>query len=220
MIELKKKLIEISKKAQKIGLCKHKSGNFSIRDRETNYILITPSGIDREKLEIDDICVLDLKGNIIYSKEGLKPSSETMMHIEIYNQREDVFSVAHTHSKFGTAFAILNKKIPAVVFEAAGFGLKKGYIPVAKYARPGTYELAKSVVEPVSIADMFLLEKHGVVAVGKDIDESFLNVQYAEELAELYYLSLVINKGDEPPIFNVEELNSWKYPDKFKTLND
>lgn len=215
MEDLKKELIEISKEAQRIGLCKHKSGNFSIRDKETGYILVTPSGIDRELLKVDDICILDLDGNVIYTKEGLKPSSETMMHLEIYKTREDIFAVAHTHSKYGTSFSVLNKKIPAVIYEAAAFGLKKGYVPVAKYARPGTIELAKSVIEPVSISDMFLLEKHGVVAVGENIKEAFLKVQYAEELSEIYYMTLVINNGQEPPVFSVEELDAWKYPEKF-----
>lgn len=215
MENLKRDLIWASREAQRIGLCKHKSGNFSIRDKNTGHILVTPSGIDREKLQEDDICILDLEGNIIYTKDGLKPSSETMMHLEIYKTREDVFAVAHTHSRIATSFSVLAKEIPAIIYEAAAFGLKKGYVPVAKYARPGTIELAKSVIEPVKISDMFLLEKHGVVAVGTDIQDAFLKVQYTEELADIYYMTLVINKGEEPPAFSVEELEAWKYPNKF-----
>ncbi|WP_156286258.1 class II aldolase/adducin family protein [Oceanivirga salmonicida] len=216
MEKLKLDLINVAKQAQRIGLCKHKSGNFSVRIPNTNNILVSPSAIDREELKSEDLCILDLEGNIIYTKEGIKPSSETMMHLEIYKEREDVNAIVHTHSKFASAFAVLNKHIPGIIFEASAFGLKEGYIPVAKYARPGTVELSKSVIEPVRIADMFLLEKHGTVSVGCDIKDAFLKAQYIEEIAEIYYMTLVINKGEEPPAFTVEELNKWKYPEKFK----
>lgn len=215
MENLKKDLLEVARQAQRIGLCKHKSGNFSIRDKETGNIIVTPSAIDREELKEEDLCILDIDGNVLYAKEGLKPSSETMMHLEIYKERTDVFSVVHTHSRIATAFAVLAKPIPAVIYEACAFGLKEGYIPVAKYARPGTVELSKSVIEPVRIADMFLLEKHGAVAVGADIKDAFLKAQYIEEIADIYYMALNINKGEEPPVFSVEELNKWRYPDKF-----
>lgn len=212
---LKDKVIEISADAQKIGLCKHKSGNFSIRDPETNYVVVTPAAVDRNLLETDDICVVDLEGNLVEVKEGRRPSSETMMHLEVYKTRDDVNAVAHTHSKFATTFAVLGKEIPAVIYEVAGFGLQDAKIPVAPFATPGTIELSKSVIEPVKRADMFLLERHGVAAVGIDLDDAYLKVQYAEELAEIYYYSLMVNGGKEPPIFTPEELGIWKYPDQF-----
>lgn len=212
---LKKELLEVAKQAQRIGLCKHKSGNFSVRIPNTNQIYVSPSAIDREELKEDDLCIMDLDGNLIYAKEGTKPSSETMMHLEIYKERDDVKAIVHTHSKIATSFSVLAKPIPGVIYEAATFGLKEGYVPVAKYERPGTVELSKSVIEPIRIADMILLEKHGVVAVGTDIKDAFLKAQYVEELAEIYYMTLVINKGQEPPAFSVDELNAWKYPEKF-----
>lgn len=210
---LKKDLIRIAKEAQRSGLCKHKSGNFSIRDKESGLVLITPTGVDRELLEIKDIVVLDLDKNIL---EGGKPSSETQMHLEIYKRREDIFAIAHTHSKMGTAFAVLNKPLPPIIYEVTAFNLKDGYIPVAPYGRPGTMELATKVADTSQHADLMLMEKHGVIALGKDIDEAFLNVQYIEEVAEVYYYALMINGGKEPDSFNVNELNSWKYPDVFK----
>ena len=76
--------------------------------------------------------------------------------------------------------------------------------------------MAKSVIEPVKRADIFLLEKHGVVACGTDMYEAFLRAQYVEELAEVYYYTLLINKGNEPDSFSPEELESWKYPEKFE----
>ena len=200
---LKKEVIKAAQDGQRLDLCKHKSGNFSIRDKETGYVVVTPSGVNREELTVDDICVLTVDG-------------ETMMHLEVYKTREDIMAIVHTHSKMATSFAVLNKPIPAIIYEVATFGLKDAVVPVAPYARPGTVELAKSVIEPVKRADIFLLEKHGVVACGTDMYEAFLRAQYVEELAEVYYYTLLINKGNEPDSFSSEELESWKYPEKLE----
>lgn len=210
---LKQGVIRIAKDAQRLGLCKHKSGNFSLRDTESGLVLITPTGIDRELLSIDDIVVMDLELNIL---EGGKPSSETQMHIEIYKERNDVFGIAHTHSKMGTAFSVLNKSLPPIIYEVTAFNLKDGHIPVAPYARPGTIELAHNVAKTVKESDLVLMEKHGVIAVGKNIDEAFLHVQYIEEVAEVYYYTLMINQGKEPEYFDNKELSSWTYPEVFK----
>ena len=208
---LKKEVIRVALEAQRIGLCKHKSGNFSIRDKETGYIVITPSGIDRETLTVDQVSVLDENLQLV---EGLKASSESMMHAECYKVNPNCYGIAHTHSKMGTAFSVLNKPIPSVIYEAANFRLDNGTIPVAPYGRPGTVELAKNVAETSKRADLLLMEKHGTIALGTDLASAFLAVQYIEEMAEIYFDTLIINKGIEPPVVNVDELTSWKYPDQ------
>lgn len=210
--KIKDEVLKVALEAQRIGLCKHKSGNFSIRDKETGYVCITPSGVDRECLKISDISVLDQDLKLI---EGLKPSSEALMHIEVYKACPDAFGIAHTHSKMGTSFAVLNKPIPAVIYEIAGFRLADGKIPVAPYGRPGTIDLAKRVAETAVSSDMLLMEKHGVIALGPTLQDAFLSAQYIEEVAEIYFNTLVINQGKEPEVFTKQELESWKYPEVF-----
>lgn len=208
---LKQQVIDIALDAQRNGLCKHKSGNFSVRDKETGYVCVTPSAVDRELLKVDDISVLDNDLNLL---EGLKPSSEALMHVEIYKTCPHAFGIAHTHSKMGTSFAVLNKEIPAVIYEVAGFRLANGKIPVAPYGRPGTVELAKHVAKTAADSDLLLMEKHGVLALGTSLPDAYLGVQYIEEIAEIYFNSLMINQGIEPDSFSKAELESWKYPEQ------
>lgn len=210
--DLKKEVVKSALEADRTGLCKHRSGNFSLRDIETGYVLVTPSGIDREKLTYNDICVVDLDANIIEIETDVKPTSELLMHLEIYKTREDVCAVVHTHSRIATAFAVLNKGIPAIIYECAILGLKDAIIPVAPYGRPGTRDLSNSVIEPIKRSDVILLEKHGALAVDKSIKEALLKANYIEELAEIYYRALQINGGKEPDSFSAEELENWRYP--------
>ncbi|WP_123053385.1 class II aldolase/adducin family protein [Clostridium sp. JN-1] len=207
--DIKKKLVSIAKKADDEGLCKHKSGNFSIKDKKTGYIVITPSGVDRKELSYEDICVVDSKLNVIENNKNRRPSSELLMHVYAYNSRPDVTAVVHTHSRFATSFAVLKKEIPPIVYEAMYYG---GTVYVAPYGRPGTRELAESIVEPLKKSDACLLESHGVITVGEDIDSTYLKAKYVEEIAEIYYRVLLINGYKEPKALPVEELQKWNYP--------
>ena len=85
---LKKDVVAMAKRAQKEGLCKHLSGNLSARDPETGYVVITPTQVDRELLTARDMVVLDLDANVIENESGLRPTSESLMHLQIYKTRD------------------------------------------------------------------------------------------------------------------------------------
>lgn len=218
--DLKLRVMNVAKRAQRDGLCKHKSGNFSARDKETGLIVITPTGVDREALVVPDMVVMDLDAHVVENQTGLRPTSESLMHIKIYKERPEVVAVSHTHSMFATTFAVLNKPVPAVVYEIANLNCSKARIPVAPYGRPGTPDLAENIVDAVHEADVFLMQGHGCVAVdATSIEEAYLKVSYIEELSELYYHALVAGQGVEPLSFPVEELQKWEYPKEIQFSN-
>ena len=214
MLEEQKELVlKYALEAEHMGLCRHRSGNFSLRDRSTGLICITPTGLDRNEMTFQDIVVMNDQAQVVESENGHRPTSEAIMHLKIYEARPEVNGVVHTHSKFAVTFAILKKEIPAIVYELMNLGCREGYIPVAPYGRPGTMALAESVIKPLSISDVALMESHGVVAVDKDIKEALLKAAYVEELAEIYYRTLtVLGPGREPPYIPNEELQKWAYP--------
>ncbi|WP_100487051.1 class II aldolase/adducin family protein [Sporolactobacillus pectinivorans] len=209
---LKKDVCEISKKAQREGLCKHKSGNFSARDPKSGLFVFTPSGVDRELLTPRDLVVVDKNVHVIENLSNLKPTSELLMHLRVYEERPDVHAVVHTHSMYATSFAVLSKTIPAIVYELQALGAKRGYVPVAPYGRPGTYELADHVAETLKDSDVALMEKHGSIGAGKDIYDAYLKVNYLEELAQMYYNVLTVRGGQEPDVLPKSEIAEWAYP--------
>lgn len=199
---LKRKVVQIAVDAESSGLCKNKSGNFSLRDPKTGFVLITPSGVSRQELTYKDILVVDIEGNIIDVETKVRPTSELPMHLQVYKYRDDVMGVVHTHSHFATAFAVASKEIKGVVFESLQYG---GKVPVAKYGRPGTKELGKNIMDQLKDHDACLLESHGVISVGKNIDDAFLKACYVEDVAEIYYRAIVINGGQEPKVIPEKE---------------
>lgn len=209
--ELKGKVVAAAKEAERLGMCKHKSGNFSMYDPETGYVVITPSGVARDILATEHICVMDLDARVMERNKEVKPSSEALMHLYIYKERKDIRAIVHTHARYSTAFAIMNKPIPPIVYECAPLG-EKGIVPVAPYARAGTVELAEKVAAVMKEYECCLMESHGAIAAGTDMEDAFLRAQYVEEIAELYYIALTAGMGKEPHTLPVEELQKWAYP--------
>ena len=202
---LKERIVKVAKQAEKDGLCKYKSGNFSEKDKETGYIAITPSGVSRDVLVADDILIVDMQGNIIEHGRVTKPSSELPMHLKAYEVRPDVDAIIHTHSHYATAFAIRGKEIQPMIFEALVYGV---HTRVAEYAMPGTEALGESIVKPLSEADVALMKNHGVLIVGNDIFETYNKAQYVEDVAEIYHYALAVGEG-EPDIIPYEQFDSY-----------
>ena len=79
--ELKQDVLQANMSLVKYGLVVLTWGNVSGIDRNKNLVVIKPSGVDYDKLTIDNLVVVDLSGKVV---EGDKrPSSDTPMHIEI-----------------------------------------------------------------------------------------------------------------------------------------
>lgn len=211
----RREVLQYALEAEQSGLCMRRSGNFSIIDRESGLVCVTPSGMDRTEMTWENIVVINMEGETVEAVQGCRATSEAMVHLAAYKARPDIGAIAHTHSKTATAFAVMNKPIPAIIYEMFTLGCKEGYIPVAPYARPGTPALAESVLPSLQIADIILMQAHGVLAVAKNMKEALLRAMYAEELAEIYYKALTV-LGHEPATLPIEELNSWRYPDQLK----
>ncbi|MDR2355200.1 MAG: class II aldolase/adducin family protein, partial [Clostridiales Family XIII bacterium] len=179
--ELKRKIIHTAVAAEQSGLCRQKSGNFSMIDRDLGLMVISPSGLDRSTLRVEDIPVLSLRGEVAEAGKRAGVSTEYALHIRAYETRADISSVVHTHSEYATVFAVRGEPIKPVVFEAFFYGV---HTAVAPYGRPGTKYLAESVAEALRNADVCLLKSHGVLVVGASIEDTLLKAQYVEDVAK------------------------------------
>lgn len=178
-------------------------GNISLRDPVTGRIYLTPSGMDYSTLQEEDVCILDADGKDLTNFR--KPSVEKQMHIDIYHTRRDVYAIVHTHPLDSTVFAVLQKAIPVVTDEMAqAIG---GEVHCAKYALPGTKELAHNVCAALGNVQACLLANHGALVVGKDIKECFKNAAVLETSANIYYHALAIGK---PVIIDPENVTSMR----------
>ncbi len=193
LIEERKKILEISKKLIAAGLIHNGQGNVSMYNRESGLAAITPSAVPYEDRELEDICVVDLDGNIVEGK--WKPTSETSMHLIYYKKRPDVNAVIHTHAPKATVFGIIgNEPMPMVLNEASmGIG---GSVPIAPYARPGTKELADVTCKALGDGYAAIMAHHGLITVGPTIDLALTATMAVESTADT--IIMVRSMGVEP----------------------
>jgi len=156
-------VLEIAKSMLRKGLVEGTAGNISAR-REDGNIVITPTSVDYEAMQLDDLCVMDPAGEVLEAKKGRAPSSEKLLHLACYKAFDDVGSVIHSHPIYATMFAIAHQPIPACIDEFAIF--VGGDVRVTKYGASGTSDVGEHAVEALQGRGAALLANHGMVAVG------------------------------------------------------
>ena len=88
-------------------------GNASGVDRAAGAILIKPSGIACDAVEPDQIVAVSLADGSVL-EGGLRPSSDTPTHLELYRRFPSIGGVVHTHSSYAAAFAQAGLDIPCL----------------------------------------------------------------------------------------------------------
>lgn len=177
-------------------------GNISCRTND-GKIVITPSGIDKAFLTRNELVVLDMQGNVISGKN--KPSMEYMMHVAVYNMREDINAVIHAHPHFSTIFSTSDVDINLNFTAEACKNIKS--IGIAQYKMMGTMELAQEVANKIEENNVVLMKNHGVLTVGRDLLEAFYRMEVLEQAACMTYHSLIL-KMNELPISDIDFLKS------------
>ena len=203
--ELKETIVQTGIKMLKDGLTVGTWGNFSLRDPETGLIYITPSGMDYETLKTTDVVVLDSEINIVDGE--CTPSVEKGMHIAIYNAREDVNAVVHTHPLYSTVLCVNKMELPAI---SEDFAQIVGYkMSCSEYALPGTDVLAQNVVKGLGKENGVLLPNHGTVLVGADMKSALTICQVAEKSAQIYIHALSIGTPNIIPDEDVKAMQDY-----------
>ena len=170
------------------------SGNVSMRlagdvgGRE--LMAITPSGVAYDMLRVRDILVTDMDIEPVYG-EGI-PSSESLLHAEIYGRRGDVGAVIHTHSPHATAAAVAGVDIPLIIDEMAL--VLGGAVKVSEYAFPSSEALAANVCAALGGRNAALIRNHGVVGVGADLDEALRVCELVEHAARVLVYASTLGK--------------------------
>ena len=190
---LREQLYQLHLELPKNNLVAWTGGNVSVRDIETGYVVIKPSGIRYEQLRPEQMIIVDLDGQII---EGdLKPSSDTASHLYIYRHRSDVGGIVHTHSAYATAFAAVNKPIPIyLTAQADEFG---GPIPCGGFALIGGEQIGKVVIESIGNSPAILLKNHGVFTIGANAESAVKAAVMVEDVARTTWLALQLGQPDE-----------------------
>lgn len=191
--KLKKEVLYANCELMKQGLVIFTWGNVSGINREKGVVAIKPSGVPYDKLQQNDIVLVDLDGCII--EGNLRPSSDTPTHLELYKNFKGISGICHTHSKFATICAQLNRAIPCFGTTHADYFY--GEIPVTEKLSAEELEsyeesIGKSIVEKFKSIDPMhvpgvLVSHHGPFTWGKSPLMSVENATVLEYIAEMAF---------------------------------
>jgi len=186
--ELRQQIIDNCLRMNSTGLNQGTSGNISVR-HEGN-MLVTPSAIPYEDLDVNSIASMPIDGEYGSWEGPFKPSTEWRFHLDIMIARPEVNAVVHTHSTFSTILAIGRKSIPSCHYMIAAFGGND--VRCSEYARYGTKELSEYALTALQDRQCCLLANHGLIAVGSDLRKAMWTAVELETIARQYYHSLLI----------------------------
>jgi L-fuculose-phosphate aldolase len=183
-LDLREEIVKVSRRMSVSGLVVGTSGNVSARTPDGN-LLMTPSGLDYELMEPEDVVLVHLDGKVL--EGSFEPSVETPMHTGIYRSRSETRGIVHTHARYSTTLACLNWEITPIHYMLAVLS-DEGTVPIARYATYGTEELARNAAQALGYSHRAcLLRNHGTIAVGASVSEAYSRTELLEEMAEVYY---------------------------------
>lgn len=202
---VRKQLVDCARKMYLRGLLAGTDGNLSVR-LDDDRILITPSGVAKGEMSPEDLLIVDINGKPLQGRG--QASSEMLMHLACYQQREDVRACLHSHPPFATAFAVagihLQEDIlPEVVLFVGG-------IPLVDYAPPGTDEVPKALLPHLADNHAFLLRNHGLLTVGRSLDEAWHRHETVEHYAQIVHRARQLGNVDAIPSDDFQRLEQMR----------
>jgi len=200
--ELKRIVCEANLELPAHGLVTFTWGNVSGIDRARGLMVIKPSGIEYDKMQPEDMVVVDLSGRRV--EGALNPSSDTPTHLELYKAFPSIGGIVHTHSRWATIFSQAGLGIPALGTTHADYFY--GEIPCTRRMTPaeiaGEYEKDTGTViierfqdiDPLTIPSV-LVNSHGPFAWGIDPMDAVHSAVVLEEVAMMAWHSLTLRAG-------------------------
>lgn len=177
----KQDIIYAALEIKNYGLIALSGGNVSVR-KENGDVIVTPSGMSYETMRVDDLIVMNAKGERI---EGtLRESVDTVALRYIFDNLPEVNAIIHTHQPYATAIGLIGDSFPPALTTLANVTL--GAINVAPYCSAASIDMGVQTVKYLQGKRAVILKHHGVIAVGGDLKEALYAAIYMEEAAKAY----------------------------------
>ncbi|MDR0523402.1 MAG: class II aldolase/adducin family protein [Candidatus Methanoplasma sp.] len=171
-------------------------GNMSVRVGEDRF-LITPSGRNKGLLDPGDMILMNLKGKAL---SGGKPSVERGFHAALYAANPGTGAVIHCHPLHCVTLAVKGEAVKSALTPEGVLLL--GEVPMVGYFAPGSRELAEAVGARAGSRAM-ILERHGAITQGADLEEAYNRM---EELEFQAALQLAAPDAEELPPAEIKKI--------------
>lgn len=172
-------MIRVCRLGWQRGYLAASQGNLSAR-LSPERVLITPSGRATAFLEPGDLLEVDLEGRVLGGRG--EPSGELALHLAVYRTRSDVGAVLHAHPSAVIALGLSGRGLDCAALPEMLYHL--GSVPTVPYATPSSPDSAAAVEPFLAGHRALLLENHGSLTLGQDLEEAWLLTEMLEHAAQ------------------------------------
>jgi L-ribulose-5-phosphate 4-epimerase len=202
--ELRERVLEANRVLAELDLAHGSYGNVSEIDRAAGVVAIKPSGVPYDELRADDIALVSLDDGERLA--GLKPSSDTPTHLELYRAFDAIGGISHTHSTYATSWAQAKREIPCLgTTHADDFN---GPIPCtrdlddeecgAEYERLTGVAIIEAVAGDPLDVPAALVASHGPFAWGTSAREAVAHAETLEQIAHMALNAILLGAALDP----------------------
>jgi len=204
---LREEIVRVGRLMYERGLVVAADGNISARLDDAR-VLCTPSGLCKGMMAADELIVVDMEGRKVGpetpANRDLRPTSEVMMHLEVFRQRPDIGGVVHAHPPITVALSIAGVSLADCMLPEVIVNL--GLVPTTEYATPASEENVRAIRNLIRNHDGMILQRHGTLTVGRDPWEAFMRLESLEQVARMTQILQQLGKGEPLPPEQVEKL--------------
>ena len=201
--QIKEQICDVCHKMWQLGWVAANDGNVSVK-MEDGTFWVTPTGMSKSFITPDKLIRIDADMNVLEGAPGLKPSSETKMHMRCYQERDDVGAVVHAHPPTATGYAVANR--PLDNYSMIETVIAIGSIPVTPYGTPSTYEVPEAIAPYLQEHDVLLLQNHGALTVGCDLITAYYRMETLELYAKISLTAHLLGGAKEIPRPQIDKL--------------
>jgi L-fuculose-phosphate aldolase len=180
--EVKAAVLAAAKTMYARGLVEGTAGNVSGRV-DDGTVIVTPSSLSYEAMTIDDLVQVDLDGEVVAGDRS--PTSEKGVHLAAFAAYPEVGGVVHCHATYASMFAVAHQAIPAAIDEFIVY--IGGEVPICDYFPSGSDGLATEVASKLGDRSATLMANHGLVAIGKSVDDALHSAAVVEHNAQIFW---------------------------------
>lgn len=164
------------------GLVEGTAGNVSGRV-DDGTVIMTPSSLPYPEMELDDLVQLTLQGDVVAGERS--PTSEKALHLATMAAHPEIGGVVHCHARYASMFAVAHQPIPAAIDEFVTY--IGGDVPVCDYHESGNDDLGVEVASRLGDRSAALMTNHGLVTVGKSVDDALHSALVVEHNAQIMW---------------------------------
>ena len=164
------------------------AGHITARDPgDPDLFWVNPFGMSFKQITVDDLILVDHQGTVV---EGTWPVNRAAfaIHSSIHAARPDAVAAAHSHSKFGRAYATLGRLLDPLTQDSCLFfedhALFDDYTGTVNDPEEG-----KRLAHALGGNKAVILRNHGLLTVGQSVEEAVFWYVTMERTCEVELLA-------------------------------